>query len=59
MPETPKQKKINDFLEQVKEEQKTIDMKFFKEYFDFSVPTALAKNLYETKNKNKNNELVN
>ena len=30
----------------------------FKDYFDLVVPSALAKKLYETKNKNKNNELV-
>ena len=30
----------------------------FREQFDLSVPNALAKNLYELKNKNKNNELV-
>ena len=30
----------------------------FKNYFNFVAPSALAKNLYETKNKNKNNELV-
>ena len=30
----------------------------FKEYFDFKVPTALAKTLYETKDKKKNNDLV-
>ena len=30
----------------------------FEDYFNFSVPSALAKKLYETKNKNKNNELV-
>ena len=30
----------------------------FKNYFNFVVPSALAKKLYETKNKNKNNELV-
>ena len=30
----------------------------FKSYFDFSVPSALVKKLYKTKNKNKNNELV-
>ena len=30
----------------------------FKDYFDSVVPSALAKKLYETKNKNKNNELV-
>ena len=30
----------------------------FKDYFDFLVPSTLAKKLYETKNKNKNNKLV-
>ena len=28
--ETPEQKKFNNFLEQIKEEQKTIDMNLFK-----------------------------
>ena len=30
----------------------------FKTYFNFSVPSALVKQLYETKDKKKNNELV-
>ena len=30
----------------------------FRDYFDLVVPSALAKKLFETKNKNKNNELV-
>ena len=30
----------------------------FKTYFNFSIPSALVKQLYETKDKNKNNELV-
>ena len=30
----------------------------FKGYFSFSVPTALAKKLFETKNKKENNELI-
>ena len=30
----------------------------FKYYCNFVVPSALAKKLYETKNKNKKNELV-
>ena len=33
-------------------------MNLFKEYFDFSVPNPLAKKLYETKHKKKNDELV-
>ena len=31
----------------------------FKDYFDNVVPSALAKQLYERKNKRKNNKLVN
>ena len=30
----------------------------FKEYFNFKVPSALVKKLYETKDKKKNNDLV-
>ena len=30
----------------------------FKDYFDLAVPSVLAKKIYEIKNKNKNNELV-
>ena len=30
----------------------------FKDYFDFVVPSTLAKKLFETKDKKKNNELV-
>ena len=30
----------------------------FKAYFNFEVPSALVKKLYETKDKNKNNKLV-
>ena len=56
--ETPKQKEPNDFLEQIKEEQKTIDMNFFEEYFSFSVPSALAKQSYEIINKKENDKLV-
>ena len=29
----------------------------FKTYFNFSIPSALVKQLYETKDKKKNNEL--
>ena len=31
----------------------------FKEYFEFESPIDLAKQLFETKNRNKNNKLVN
>ena len=44
--ETPEPKEFNDFLEQIKEKQKTINMNFFKEYFNFAGPTDLAKKNY-------------
>ena len=56
--ETPEQKEFNNSLEQIKEEQKTIDMNLFKDYFDHVAPTVLVKTLFETKDINKNNELV-
>ena len=31
----------------------------FKKHFNFAVPSALVKQLYETKNRKKNNGLVN
>ena len=46
------------FIEYIKKESKDINYDLFKEYFNFSVPSALAKKLYEIKNKIKNNELV-
>ena len=40
-------------------ESKTIKCDLFKKHFNFNVPSALIKQLYETKNRKKNNELVN
>ena len=48
--ETPEQKK---FIEYVENKSKTIDYNLFKEYFNFEVPSALAKKLFETKKKGK------
>ena len=56
--ETPEQKEFNNSLEQIKEEQKAIDVNLFKDYFDHVAPTVLVKTLFETKDINKNNELV-
>ena len=50
--------RIKQFFEYIENESKDISYDLFEDYFDFSVPSALAKKLYETKNKNKNNELV-
>ena len=46
--ETPEQKK---FIKYVENKSKTIDYNLFKEYFNFKVRSALAKKLYQTKDK--------
>ena len=46
------------FIEYTEKKSKGINYDLFKDYFNFLVPSALEKKLYETKNKNKNNELV-
>ena len=51
---TPEEK---EFIEYFENKSKTIDYNLFKEYFNFEVPSALAKKLFETKKK-ENNELV-
>ena len=53
--ETPEQK---EFIEYIENKPKTIDYNLFKEYFNFKVPSALVKKLYEAKDKKKNNDLV-
>ena len=46
------------FIEYIENESKGINYGLFKDYFNFLIPSALAKKLYERKNKNKSNELV-
>ena len=45
-------------IKYIEDESKGINYDLFKDYLDFVVPSALAKKLYEAKDKNKNNELV-
>ena len=56
------QKKIKDgykkMIKYIENESKGINYDLFKDYFDFLVPSALAKKSFETKNKNKSNRLV-
>ena len=54
----PKKERTKNCFEYIGNESKDINYDLFKDYFDISVPSALLKKLYETKNKNKNNELV-
>ena len=60
--EEKKLEKIKDefkkFIEYIENESECINHDFFKNYFNFLVPSALAKQLYETKDKKKNNKLV-
>ena len=60
--EENKFEKIKDdckkFIKYFEDESKGIDYDLFEEYFSFSVPSALAKKLYEIKNKKENEELV-
>ena len=60
--EERKLEKIKDdfkkFIKYIENESKGIHYDLFKHYFNFAVPGALGKQLYETKNKNKNNKLV-
>ena len=46
------------FIKYIENESKGINYDLYKNYFNFEVPRALAKRLYQTKNKNKNNKLV-
>ena len=59
--EENKFEKIKDdckkFIKYIKDESKGINYDLLEEYFSFSVPSALAKKLYEMKNK-ENKELA-
>ena len=48
-----------NFFKYIEDESKDISYELFKKHFKFVSPTVLTKQLYKTKNKNKNNELVN
>ena len=47
----PEQTKFNDFLEQIKEEQKNIDMRLFSKYFPYKRPGRMLQTLYNSKSK--------
>ena len=60
--EENKLEKIKDsykkFIKYIKNESEGINYELFKKHFNFVVPGALTKKLYETKNKKESNELV-
>ena len=47
-----------EFFKDIENESKDINSDFFKKYFKFEVPTILAKKLFTTKDKNKNDKIV-
>ena len=47
------------FLKYIEDKSKSISYELFEKHFNFVSPTAITKQLHETTNKNKNNELVN
>ena len=52
------EKPINDGIIFIKKKSRGINNNLFKTYFNFSAPIDLAKELFETKDKMKNSELV-
>ena len=52
--DTPEQIKVNDFLEQIKEEQKYIGMRLFSNYFPYTRPDKMVQNLFNSKTKANN-----
>ena len=49
---------MNTFNEWINKEETGINMELFKMYFNFQRPSEIAKHLYRTDDKNKNNILV-
>ena len=57
--ESEEELKENKFLKYIENESKGINYELFKKHVNFGAPTVMAKKLFETKDKNKNNKLVN
>ena len=56
--EKSEEERTNKFFKYIERESKGINYDLLKTYFNFLIPSALVKQLYETKKKKKNNELV-
>ena len=54
--ETPEDKKLNDFLQQIKEEQKNIDINWFKNVFNCEMPDKMLKYLHSLETANDYNQ---
>ena len=49
LPTTPGQKELNNFLKQIKEEQKNIDIVWFKNEFNYEMPNKMLEYLHGLK----------
>ena len=50
---------MNELNELIIKKETGINRELFKKYFNFQIPSAMLKNLYNSNDINKNNELVN
>ena len=57
--ESDEESEESEFFKDIENESKDINSDFFKKHFKFEVPTILAKKLFTTKDKNKNDKIVN
>ena len=53
-----KKKESKKFIKYIENDWKSINYDLFKKHFNSNVPTALIKQLYETKNRKKNKTIV-
>ena len=58
IPGTSRQTKFIDFLDQIKEEQKDIDMKLFNRYFTYKTPDEMVQALCNSNSKTENNTIL-
>ena len=56
--EESKEERVKKIIKYIENESKILNYDLFEKHFNFSVPSALVKQLYET-NRKKNNKLVN
>ena len=57
--EESEEERTKKIIKYIENESKSINYDLFKKHFNFAVPSALVKQLYETKNRKKSNGLVN
>ena len=57
--EESKEEKVKNFIRYIENESKIINYDLLKKHFNFAVPSALVKQIYERKIRKKNNRLVN